>query len=145
MDWVQTAEGRQALHDDDDVPKMPEVQQALLAVAKGKGKGNWNQQGKGNWNAKGNTQNLQKCAGKGKGGKGKGDKGKGKGNYVPRPFTGNCHNCGEAGHYARDCPNPPSGGIRSVEDNRQRYPWQGASSSVTLCVTDSIFTGYRQD
>ena len=112
---------------------IPAVQNALLAVVKGKGKGG--QKG-ASYPSKGSDK------GKGKGGKGsKG--GKGKGGFPPRPFSGKCHNCDEIGHYARDCPHPRRQQIGAVEPMQQS--WYGGHSSVTLCVTDSVFTGYRQN
>ena len=139
VEWAQAPEGQQALHDGYELPATPEAQHALLAVAKGKGK----------WSYKGGENRSTKGSDKGKG-KGKGGKGKGKNNYPPRPFTGKCHNCDEVGHYARDCPRPQRQGIRTVEDSRQNQQWypgssNPSSSTVTLCVTESVFTGYRQN
>ena len=67
---------------------IPAVQEALLAVVKGKGKGG--QKG-ASYHSKGGDK------GKGKGAKG-GKGGKGKGGFPPRPFSGKCHNCDEFGH-----------------------------------------------
>ena len=89
VEWVQTPEGQWALQEGYELPKTPEFQQAILAVAKGKGKDGWN--------SKGSEQRFQKGTGKGgKGSKGKGEKenegeeedeGEGDGEKSPRPYT----------------------------------------------------------
>ena len=140
-EWMQTQEGQSALHNGYEPPQVPEVQQALLAVAKGKGKG------QGQWNNKGGGKGQGGDKGKGKG-KGQGQwnnkgSGKGKGGYPPRPFTGKCHNCDEIGHYARDCPHARRQGLNLVDDGSNYSQWQPGPSAVTLCITESIFTGYR--
>ena len=105
VEWVQGAEGQQAIQNGYELPMIPAVQNALLAVVKGKGKGG--QKGAG-YHSKGGDK------GKGKGAKG-GKGGKGKGGFPPRPFSGKCHNCDEVGHYARDCPHPRRQQIGAVE------------------------------
>ena len=59
VEWVQAPESQWALQEGYEFPKTPETQQAILAVAKGKGKNGWNSQG--------GDQRFQK--GNGKGGK----------------------------------------------------------------------------
>ena len=128
MSWIQDAEGQAALNSGVELPNRPEVQCALLAVATGKGKG------KSNWTNKGGKGKDSGGKGKdaGKGGKG----GQGQGSYT---FKGKCHICDQPGHMARDCPNRA---LQPVEGS-QNWP-TGQSSNVTLCLTESVFTGYRQ-
>ena len=95
---------------------------------KRKGPSSWNQddqqpQEKGNHGGGG-----KKGQGKGKKERGKGNHGKDKGGPTGcQQFKGQCNNCGEYGHKAPDCPNPPQSGGKG----KKGPPWApiGSSSS----------------
>ena len=94
----------------------------------------------------------------GKGGKsfGKGAKGKGKG-----PFNGNCHNCGEYGHRAVDCPKPrQSKGVGMVAEQQQQQqpfspysqqqnqhyqPWSNQWCAFMVTTAQDTHVDYRGD
>ena len=94
---------------------------SLVGGGKSKGKGF---RGKGSWqgNEGGGSWGDSK-GGKGKGKATKGSKGGSKGGEKGKgAFQGNCHNCGNYGHRAADCPEPRhQNGVKYVSDYYQPH------------------------